>query len=175
MKRMLLVTLISGMILGCSGFKAKMGHKNAPVKTPVVTEYEDIQVDIIASRDYDPSKFSPTEGILEMGSYEIPSVVELLVGVAGTGWASLTIGNVKLCYQGNGANNSQVGTAFNLKGQLSDPSLKCHNAPKGVSELLIALSEDTSIKLEINGGGVSAAIRTYTEGKAALLGTVIKK
>lgn len=115
------------------------------------------------SRDYDPSVFNPVSESRGAGIYRLPEELPLTAGVAGTGWASIDINDTRFCYQGNGANNSQAGTAFEYVGAFELPgecfSASLSNEPLEGSSLL----DDMDIESSVHGGGVSSGIRTFTQ------------
>lgn len=110
-------------------------------------------------RLYDPSAFVNATDALQATAVTLPNFLPLLNGVAGTGWLTVTLGDVNYCYQGNGANNNSVGTGFSFKGEV-DATEECFSAPKLNNGLVYSDNlGQIPVSIVINGGGVSGAIR----------------
>ena len=121
----------------------------------------DVELTMNPSRDYDPSVFNPASLEADAGELTLPDTLPLVAGVAGTGWAAITVGDLKFCYQGNGVNNSDPGTRFEFVGETAAAA----SCPAGglVDNGLTVTHDGGTITAEVSGGGVSGAIRTYTE------------
>lgn len=120
------------------------------------------------ARDYDPSEFFPSEVVLSPGTYQLPGSLPLEEGTAGTGWATISIGDTSYCYQGDGVNNSDPGTEFVYEGSFTGAG-DCFSASLTAEPLEVILESDTTVVAEVNGGGVSAAIRDYTEVEVEII------
>lgn len=120
------------------------------------------------SRDYDPSSFSPVSEDLGAGVYSLPEELPLTTGVAGTGWASITLNNMRYCYQGDGVNNSNAGSKFEYEGAFELPG-ECFSASLSDEPLEgSSFFEDMEFEAAVHGGGVSSGIRTFTEVEAVI-------
>lgn len=114
---------------------------------------------VTAFRDYDPSQFFPTDATLAPGAYTLPDEVAMS-GSAGTGWVSFKTDKYKYCYQGDGVNNSDVGTKFVFE-HVTEPNLNCSSGGLAIKPDYVTFDSVTAT-LSVDGGGVSGAIRTFT-------------
>lgn len=149
-------------VAGTNGSDGADGQDGEDALTPVKT------LTLQPSRDYDPSAFSPVSVDLGAGIYKLPEELPLTAGVAGTGWASITLNGLRFCYQGDGKNNSDAGTAFEYAGAFELPG-ECFSASLSNEPLEgTSLFDDMEFDTEVHGGGVSAAIRTFTSVDAVI-------
>lgn len=153
---------------GPQGEQGPKGDSAEPI-TPVdvVGSNQPVVVELTASRDYDPSVFNPATEELGPSAIRLPEEIELVQGVAGTGFASLTLNDVKFCYQGTGINNSDPGTAFKFKGIATGN--ECHMGTTSGDLDFVSYFDNVVITLTINGGGVHPSIRTLTVGSIEIL------
>ena len=112
-------------------------------------EFKDVEIG--ASRTYNPSSWDNRTFEVEKGFYELPLELEVLNGNSGTGWASVIVGDLRYCYQGNALNNNTLGTSFSLKGQVNN-SFECfQKTPLNYGRVLFI--EKGTIEIQVNGGG----------------------
>lgn len=132
--------------------------------------------DVYASRDYDPSSWNNEDFDVEPGVYALPDKLDLVAGVAGTGWATIKLGSYLYCYQGNGISNAHAGTAFEYSHAEDSDTGNCGNGTsgkiEGINKNFVGVVYDSTLTVEVNGGGVSSAIRTYTEVEAEVEGFI---
>jgi hypothetical protein len=125
------------------------------------------QLNLVAGRAYSPSQFFNSAVVLPAGRFVLPTQLLLQRGAAGTGWASINIGGLLVCYQGNGANSSQAGNAFLQRGTRVDGK-QCFES--GLTANTSALAVDTTgeslLTYSINGGGLSSHLQA--QGTTAL-------
>lgn len=130
------------------------------------------EVVIQASRTYSPSTFSPGLSEAPAGVYSLPEVITLTSGVAGTGWVSIILDGIRYCYQGNGRNNNDPGSAFQYRGAATDVNDECFEAGRTELPLERFVRSDDQIELQLNGGGVSSSIRTDSSVEAEILALI---
>lgn len=130
------------------------------------------EVVIQASRTYGPSTFSPGLSEAPAGVYSLPEVITLTSGVAGTGWVSIILDGIRYCYQGNGRNNNDPGSAFQYRGAATDVNDECFEAGRTELPLERFVRSDDQIELQLNGGGVSSSIRTDSSVEAEILALI---
>lgn len=109
-----------------------------------------IKIQIEAARTYGPSTFSPQEYKLPSGIYQLPPML-LANGNAGTGWASITIGTIRYCYQGDAPNNNTESTRFILKGRGSS-NIECFSQTLKHSDGVF-VTDTVTIVVAVHGGG----------------------
>ena len=131
---------------------------------------------LLTTRSYNPSVLPVIEAEVGPGIVEIPDVIELVDGAAGTGWATLRVGNLKYCYQGNGGNNNNAGTAFVYKGA-KEADKKCDiNSPGHpfLQDVLLTFltARTLDVELQINGGGINSSLQELGTVATATLITV---
>jgi hypothetical protein len=120
---------------------------------------------IKASRDYDPSDWFDAHVKVNSAAIQLPEVIPM-TGSAGTGWASISLNGNKYCYQGDGKNNSDVGTQFEYVGLAT--SSECYMAKTSADLLFVEYFDDVEILVSVPGGGVASSIRTFTEIEAEI-------
>lgn len=108
---------------------------------------------VTASRDYNPSVFSPTAVTVNPGIYQFPTTLNV-TGNMGTGWISVTAGGYKLCYQGAAQNNNTVSLQAKFKGYTTSDA-ECHN---GVipSKPELTVVEQGGLVVSVSGGGCAS-------------------
>ena len=161
---------------GPAGFPGPQGPKGEPgVQGPVGPQglqglpgrCSPVLLTLFACRDYDPSKWHNFEMQAPVtGSVSFPEKIFVASGNSGTGWLTLKVGENRVCYQGDGANNNSVSKTFTFKHVISSPSCDANTATKVIVSLdhnyELDVSEGNIIALQINGGGVSSSLREYT-------------
>lgn len=147
---------------GASGAKGKDGKDGV-----VIAVGEELVLE--AARDYGPSEFFDDSVLLSPGVYELPQKLPLLQGAAGTGWASIVVGDLRLCYQGNGGNTTEAGDAFIISGMINAAN-ECHNTAKSQAKLQHILITDTEVVAAFHGGGVSAPLQVFSSFEAVIKG-----
>lgn len=149
-------------VAGVNGSDGTDGIDGKDALTPLQT------IILTPSRDYDPSTFNPASLMLGAGIFKLPLELPLTVGVAGTGWASITVSGTRFCYQGDGKNNSDAGSTFEYVGAFELPG-ECYSASLSDEPLEnSSFFEDMNIQAEVHGGGVSSSIRTFTQVEAEI-------
>lgn len=192
--KVLLIAIIAVVATGCGdvgrfvdcidGCSMRQGPQGVPGEVgadgidgangnSVALEKEDLVIE--ASRSYGPSIFSPTTSEAFAGFFKFPETLELVSGAAGTGWASITLEDARLCYQGNGANNQQAGDSFLFK-KVVVPSAECFNGAAIANSLsTVLLMSGEAITLSLHGGGISSALQPGTHVvKAVIKSNIIK-
>lgn len=177
MKQTILVLMLA-FLVGCgqdtvTGLQGPKGDKGDQGDPGPSVSGSEISMIVGASRDYDPSVFSPEDYDVEAGVYQLPDTIDLIAGVAGTGWVTVKLNGVRYCYQGDGKNNSDAGTSFEYSHAEDLDTGNCTNGTSGsitVDKSFIAVLGDTVMTVDLNGGGVSSSIRTFTEVEFTLDG-----
>ena len=104
-----------------------------------------------AERFYAPSDWGNGELLIGAGLYEVPSRIATLVGISGTGWASVTVGNRQFCYQGRNANS----TEFRYRGE-KPAGQDCHLGSLKKTGSILLVTAQTTLVVRIDGGGCNS-------------------
>lgn len=108
---------------------------------------------VVASRNYGPSVFNPTTLLAERGYYQLPDTIDVVLGNAGTGWASILVGDDRYCYQGTAANNSQLSSEFEYDGVVP-ANKECFQVSRTNQSLTVnSVFEAQDIVVSVHGGG----------------------
>ena len=127
-----------------------------------IVEVESVIDDILLlpSRTYDPSSWDhdveSIKALLAIPDYMYTTDSDMAVG---TGWASIVTDTVKICYQGNGANNADKGSRFEFV-KFQELSKECHDGGSVDTRLPIITNV---VRAEVNGGGVPNTIKGLVE------------
>ena len=152
MKSLFSLTLISllGLLSSCLS-TGEDPFEDGVNRSPLLRSIE-----VSASRDYNPSRWQ--NGVIAVeqnGLFHLPTELQVLAGHIGTGWASISIGGRKFCYQGNASSNNQDdGTSFQLRFEKLSPNDECHHASTNIPyQRDISLQSGQLITLQVHGGG----------------------
>ncbi len=130
---------------GPAGATGATGAAGTPAFGPsVVTNFS-------ASRTYSPSTWSDGHGTIPAGVHSLPLNVVVTAGNSGTGWMTLTVGSIRVCYQGGAPNNSTPSTIWYYRGMRLTGN--CFDSGLTMAYPSLMLPEDTAASLSINGGG----------------------
>lgn len=165
---------LTGAVLSCKGPAGPTGPQGPAgsngadgedgLPQPPLFDFFDIE----ASRTYSPSTWD--DGSLELGQgiYALPNSLSVVVGNSGTGWASIILNEIRYCYQGGAASNSQESDVFNYAGVV--PSNKeCFQQTPFKVEPTFAVSDTATLTIAVNGGGCGS-LCADTEIEGSVLG-----
>jgi hypothetical protein len=118
---------------------------------------ENISVSLQAVRTYGPSSFFPDSYYNDTGYnliLEIPEIITITSGNAGTGWLALDVGGVRVCYQGAAPNSNIISQQFVLR-KLRNDDMSCSNSGGVIqlSSVELVLESQEYLELNVQGGG----------------------
>lgn len=122
-------------------------------------EKEVINYDLVASRDYSPSRWNNASLNFPSLTIDMPEYLHMSVGNIATGWVEVTVNETKYCYQGMARSNKYQSFVAKLK-WTTDKNTPCHK--KGKCPKVKRINDATSIEISVSGGGCNRYC-AYTE------------
>jgi hypothetical protein len=115
-------------------------------------------ITLFASRDYGPSSWNPDTYIAPAQIVVTPpSSVTVATGNAGTGWLTMQIGGLRICYQGVSGNNGIVSRKFDFA-KVTFNGGACDSGASDGTTLppFVHVNQGATITLDVNGGGCAS-------------------
>ena len=152
---------------GAQGFTGSPGAQGPAGANGADGNDAPVYMTLSASRDYDSSAwYNFSAAAPATGTINPPDSITVTAGNTGTGWLTLQIGSHKVCYQGTARSNNNISRVFSFEHIISSAQCATGLGSKTVvssdANYNVPVTQGDTMGLEVNGGGVSSSIRTYT-------------